>query len=180
MNKQDVQNSYFEWLCETVKIDIEHSLISYRKLMQFLHETRFICLIDRDENRVSDGVALRRRYIQSARLSDRMEGYLDEPCSVLEVMVGLALRCEETIMDNPAYGNRTAQWFWTMIRSLGLTRMTDKNFDESEVDHVVYNLIHRKYSRDGDGGLFTVRNCEHDMRYIEIWVQMLWYLDRIS
>lgn len=47
--------------------------------------------------------------------------YLDNrPCSVLEMIIALAIRLEEHIMDDPDIGNRTGQWFWDMIVSLGL------------------------------------------------------------
>ena len=42
-----------------------------------------------------------------------ISAYLDnKTCSVLEMMIALAIRCEEHIMDDPDVGNRTGQWFW--------------------------------------------------------------------
>lgn len=38
----------------------------------------------------------------------------------LEMIIALAIRLEEHIMDDPDIGNRTGQWFWDMIVSLGL------------------------------------------------------------
>jgi hypothetical protein len=105
---------------------------------------------------------------------------LDGPCSVLEMMIALAVRCEETIMDDPAYGNRTAQWFWGMITSLGLNGMTDELYNRFEVDRVVANLLNREYQPNGKGGLFTIRRCDRDLRTVEIWVQLLWYINSIS
>ena len=100
------------------------------------------------------------------------------PCSVLEMMVALAIRCEETIMDNPAYGDRTAQWFWGMIRTLGLYSMTDDRFDQEYVDMVIDRFLNRDYEPNGEGGLFKINNCKYDLRKIEIWYQLCWYLDR--
>lgn len=48
-------------------------------------------------------------------------------CSVLEVMIALALRMEEETMASSEFGDRTNQWFWYMIVSLGLSGMTDSN-----------------------------------------------------
>ena len=103
----------------------------------------------------------------------------DEPCSVLEMMVALAIRCEESIMDNPVYGDRTGQWFWNMIVSLGLGSMTDEMYDRDYVDNIVDRFLDRDYSPDGRGGLFTIRNCEYDLRDVEITHQLYWYLDTI-
>jgi hypothetical protein len=91
------------------------------------------------------------------------------------MMVALAIRAE-TIMDDDGIGDRTGQWFWTMIHNLGLTPMTDGEFDRNRVDAIIARMLNREYEPDGSGGLFTVRNCVYDMRKIEIWCQLSWYL----
>ena len=105
--------------------------------------------------------------------------YLDGPCSVFEMMVALAQRCE-AVMDDPKIGDRTGQWFWGMIASLGLNGMSDNHYDEKYVKDVINRFLDREYEPNGKGGLFTIRNCEHDLRDVEIWYQLCWYLDTIS
>ena len=39
--------------------------------------------------------------------------------------------------------------------------------------------MNREYDSDGKGGLFTVKQSKYDMRTVEIWWQMNWYLDSI-
>ena len=95
-------------------------------------------------------------------------------------MVALAIRCEKDIMDDPYKGDRTRQWFWRMIVSLGLNGMNDDYYDESTVDDILYRFLWRRYKKTGEGGLFTIKNCEQDLRDTEIWIQMLWYLDSIA
>ena len=80
-------------------------------------------------------------------------------------------------MDDPKMGNRTSQWFWGMINSLGLSGMYDDNFDKDFVYEVVYRFLDRDYEPDGRGGLFTIKNCDKDLREVEIWYQLCWYLD---
>lgn len=92
-------------------------------------------------------------------------------------MIALAVRCEEHIMDDPDIGDRTGQWFWNMIVSLGLGSMTDERFDGEYVDEVVDIFLNREYERNGEGGLFTVNDTDRDMRNVEIWYQMHWYLN---
>ena len=82
-------------------------------------------------------------------------------------------------MDDPKIGNRTQQWFWTMITNLGLGDMYDSRFDRRYVKKVVDKFLNREYSPDGDGGLFRIRNCDEDLRTVEIWTQLCWYLDSI-
>ena len=106
--------------------------------------------------------------------------YLDDsPCSVLEMMTALAVRCEEHIMTDPDVGNRTGQWFWQMITNLGLGDMTDSKFDRKYVDLVIQRFLDRTYEPDGKGGLFTIEHCPYDLRTVEIWYQLCWYLDKL-
>ena len=82
-------------------------------------------------------------------------------------------------MTDPDIGNRMGQWFWNMIVNLGLGSMSDSRFDAAYTDDVISRFMNRKYKRNGEGGLFTVERCKYDMRTVEIWWQMNWYLDSI-
>ena len=93
------------------------------------------------------------------------------------MMVALAFKVEEQFMDDDDYGNRTGQWFWNMIASLGLGTMNDNDFDEGYVRRVIYRFLDREYESNGKGGLFTIENCRCDLRDMEIWSQFMWYLD---
>jgi len=129
-----------------------------------------------DENRALDGISLRNKFID---IYPNNEIDLDRECSILEMMIGLSLRCEDYIMADDRYGNRTGEWFWNMILSLGLTGMTDTNFDKGFVEEVLFRFIIRDYDADGKGGLFTIINPHIDMRRIEIWHQLNWYLEEV-
>ena len=83
-------------------------------------------------------------------------------------------------MDDPKIGDRTSQWFWGMVTNMGLGYMSDNRFDEHVAKEIIDRFLNRDYSQNGRGGLFTVRNCEYDLTNIEIWTQMLWFLDSIS
>ena len=132
-----------------------------------------------DENRAYDGLSLRRRFEQEMACELGITDlYLaNKPCSVLEMMIALSVRCEETIMSDPSYGNRSGQWFWSMIVSLGLGGMTDQKYNEEIVDDVIFRFLAREYDPDGKGGLFTIPNCGVDLRNLEIWTQMCWYMN---
>jgi hypothetical protein len=181
MTKNELNNEYFEWLYELVCNEKYNKRLSYRKLLNRLHDTEFVYLIGMDGNRAEDGIDLRYRFGYERRYEDPMIAvYLDDrSCSVLEMLIALSIRCEEHIMDDPEVGNRTGQWFWNMIVNLGLGSMTDSKFEKNHVDIVISKLLNREYARNGNGGLFTVERCEHDLRSAEIWYQMCWYLDKI-
>lgn len=177
MLNNDIYEQYFNWLCDVVNV----STVSYDKLLRLLHRTKFRWINIRDKNRAEDGTDLRFRFrksIDGLSRNEVLNWHDKEPCSVLEMMIALAIRAEEQIMDDPQVGNRTTQWFWGMVSSLGLTGMSDNMFDLIEVKDIIERFLNREYSPDGKGGLFTIRDCEYDLRDVEIWTQLCWYLDR--
>lgn len=173
VTREDLQHEYFEWI---------YSMLfgedgSYTRLLAELHRIPFRYSIPMDGNREADGINLRYRFGYELGY----EGYviakdLDVlPCSVLEMMAALAVRCEE-IMERTDNRNLTGEWFRNMLVSLGLADMNNARFDISMVYEIVSRFLDRGYSRNGKGGLFTVaRKC--DMRTVEIWYQMQYWLD---
>lgn len=180
MSRDDVINLYFDWLTDIVCRDRFSKAVSFRKLLAHLHSVEFTNLIERDENRAEEGKELRHRFAYYHASIRNAEIYLNGPCSVLEMIIALAIRCEENIMDDPTMGDRTSQWFWDMIVSLGLGSMIDREYDKDYVDFVIDRFLNREYEPNGKGGLFTINNCEEDLRTVEIWCQMCWYLDGIG
>lgn len=183
MTRDDVLNLYFEWLFEMVCGLRFASDISFRKLITHLHNTEFRYVIPKDENRANEGANLRHRFAIT-QMPDVPENeildILSGPCSVLEMMVALAIYAEEHVMDNPQIGDRTSQWFWNMVVSLGLGDQMDHRFDRRYVEDTLDRFMDRKYSPNGQGGLFTIRNCKRDLRKVEIFYQLCWYLGTIT
>lgn len=162
---------YFAWISKIAREwCLEHG--SYDQLIHILHLTPFYSSIPMDKNRIEDGLNLRTRY------SHQMTK--DEPASVLEVMVALAYRCEEEYMADPDYGDRTGEWFFGMIQSLGLAGMDDSRFNLIYTMNILERFLNREFKPNGEGSLFTVQNSNQDFRKTEIWYQMCWYLDEIT
>lgn len=182
MNRNEIANEYFMWLCDLVRSDHFSGPISYRKLLMYLHNTEFVYLIPKDQNRAADGVSLRYKFASAQGYRDKnfIADCLDAPCSVLEMMVALANRCEVDIMDDPQIGNRTGEWFWGMVTNLGLGAMYDSRFDKRFVHDSISRFLNREYEPNGRGGLFTVHHCDHDLRDVEIWNQLSYYLGTIT
>lgn len=182
MDFQDhLENEYFEWLYNCVCKNRTHGKISYKKLFMMLHDTEFTWIVPRDVNRAQDGIDLRYRF--KNEVEEQNGEYLPPfdikgPCSVLEMIVALAIRTEETIMDDPRYGDRTGQWFWNMMTNLGLALMTDEVYDRDYVKEKIDIFLNREYEPNGKGGLFYIRDCTEDLRDVEIWIQLCWYLDK--
>lgn len=178
--EDQIKNDYFEWLYDYVCKHRVYADISYKSLFSFLHNVEFIFSIENDLNRAMDGVDLRYRYSLEIDDYSIMKILEDTPCSVLEMMVALAIRCEETIMDNTYYGDRTSQWFWAMMHNLGIDYMRDGRFNEEIAEDVIFKFLHREYEPDGQGGLFYIRDCRDDLRNEEIWTQLCWYLENFD
>ena len=157
------RRTYFERLYRTAFEDCPKS---YRKTCKRLFETPFRYSVFLDKNRYSDGLSYRYRLGFEST----------EPCSVFEMMVALAVRMEEDIMTDPAYGSRISQWFVRMFQSMGLNEYDDDHYDEEAVDDITDRMLDRKYGKSRKGGLFTFRHkTNRDVRDIEIWDQMqLW------
>lgn len=182
MNKDGLRKQYLEWMYQLVRDEERNG--SYYKLFEYLFNTNFTWLLALDKNRAEDGTDLRYRFglVSPEGYPEPMISmYLDDrACSVLEMMVALAVRCEEHIMSDPTIGDRTGYWFWGMIDNLGLGFMDDRRFDVDYVKRAIHRLLLREYDRDGRGGLFTLKHYRRDdLREVEIWDQLGWYLSEI-
>ncbi len=177
----DLRHMYFDWLYDMVSDWDEIRNYSYKKLLYFLHMTDFEYSLPMDANRYDDGIELRYKFGYKFEIDQRnIVSELDnKPCSVLEMMVALAERCEESVMDNPEEGNRTAEWFWCMIKSLGLFDQDDELYSREIVSRKIRKFLDRNYGSNGKGGLFTIPDCRDDLRDVEIWYQANWWLNYI-
>lgn len=181
MTKGELNNRYFKWMCQLISDRRYSGGRSYHKLLRFLYSVDFRYTIPMDGNREAEGIDLRYRFgYENSYSTAIIVSYLnDRPCSVLEMMVALAIRCEESIMYDQDVGNRTSKWFWGMITNLGLGNMDDTGYDKYYTDQVIERFLNRDYKKNGEGGLFTVRHSGRDLRKVEIWYQMCWYLDEL-
>ena len=145
----------------------------YTKLCEQMLETPFVYFVGNDVNRYEDGADLRRDY-------EDTYGEVDDICeeiSVMEVLVKLAIRCDEDVMYEPEYGFRVDLWFWEMISALGLTKFNNHHYDFDEVEEILYCFNERTYGPDGGKGCaFIVNNPKRSMVDTEMWYQMMDWL----
>lgn len=152
----------------------------YSELMHELHIFTFKCKVAGDENRVTDAHMLRRKFAtENGFAYHDVEDILGgDRISLLEVMLSLALRCEEEFMGN-GENDRMSVWFFDMLCSAKLDEMDDAHFDPDYVELSIERIISRTYERNGNGGLFTVNNPPKDLRKTELWYQMCWHLSEL-
>ena len=160
-----MNEAYFQYLCDLVG-GYEAFGQSFCYLLKELHQKDFYSVWGNDENRAKDGLELRSEWgIQKKR-----------PCSILEMMIALAQRMNYIMLDD-VEKDMTPEFFWKMIDNLGLLDMDDEKMEaqivecQCVIDRAIYDLVERKYSRNGDGGLFPLRHTSRDQRKVDIYVQ---------
>ncbi len=146
----------------------------------------FYSPIDLDNNRAVYGLLLRDTYISETGSGKEELADLG-CCSVLEMLVALAISIDNDLMIDTYHPNRTAEWFWMMIDNLGLGSYDDYKYSyeaKEEISYIVDTFLERKYLYDGKGGLFPLKNPRTDQRMVEIWFQMQSYfyenMDRLE
>lgn len=175
MDAQELRECYFEWLTSKV-FRFSNEVNEYSYLLTILNEIEFTYTIEKDANRYADGLELKKTFCLEVGINKKYADLLGNQCSILEMMVALAIRCEVTIMSDPSCGDRTWLWFNTMLRSMNLDSQTNFVFDKNYVEDHIRIMLNRSYDEYGNGALFTVNKPLFDMRNIEIWAQMNWYL----
>ena len=177
---EQLSEKYYDWMCSLIKNNEKNPVI-YSRILKFLYTTEFTWLIDLDGNRADDGIELRYRFGCEAGIENTIiHNELDNrACSVLEMLVALSLRCEDDIMQSTEE-RRVDKWFWVMMDNLGFSLLENCRYDVRKANTIVKRLLDRTYGPDGTNGLVTIPNCEYDLRYVDIWYQMMWYLTYIS
>jgi hypothetical protein len=166
---------YLDWLFKQITEEIDqnrNSPRSYWLLAVELFQKEFDWFVPNDDNRVEDGRILREEFFdETAAGSDRE--WLEQGCSMLEMLVALSRRCAFETGEEPL------NWFWVLMANIGLDAFDDNRFDHDfklDIDVILDRIIHRTYGADGRGGLFPLSNPTRDQREVEIWYQMASYI----
>lgn len=177
-----VRRAYFNWLKHKVGFDAMRYDILLQKLMDMTFY--WVDWMPRDESRAADGMTLRGMFVDenSAVFSDFSA--IDGPCSLLEMLIGLAVRMETDLTQDPEFGDRTGVWFEQMLSDLGLLTCRDdtfcKTWDLNFVSKVGEVFMDRTYNFDGSGAIFPLKNYEDDQRKLEIWSKMnRWLIENL-
>lgn len=170
---------YFDRLCGSVNYELSVDDNKYGKLLRYLHLRKFD--VDTkghplDANRIYDAIDMRNAFYKELdidKYDDSSSG-----CSMLEMMVSLAQRCERIIAD-PDLHEVAPKMFWKMIENLGLKEFTDDKFNKPEAEKIIYKFLTRQYESNGKGGLFYLKDITDDLRTVDIWIQANWYLNSL-
>lgn len=180
MNDADIR--YFQWLVKRVG-GFDREWKRYEFLLSLLHSKEFYWVITNDQNRSDDGIALRDEFIEMARIKPSETHLLAGPCSVLEMLVGFAVRIERDVMANVAYDDRTGDWFWEMLSNMDLTQYDDTSIDAFAVEVILDKFMDRDYDPDGTGSPFRpikeTLDQDTKIEIMELWGQMsIYFMDK--
>ena len=173
---RSLDDEYLSWLYSQVGIVRNlNPARSHWKLLHQLYTKQFMWFVPNDDNRAEDGRALRYEFLEKTRfpLDDPLGEWYHLNCSVLEMIIALAQRVAFESDGTPS------EWFWRLMHNLELDGYTDSVHEISiaeEVEVVLDRLNGRTYSADGVGGLFPLREPQHDQRRVELWYQMQSYM----
>lgn len=167
----DPTERYQNWLRDLV----EKPSPFYQILFDMAWETPYEWFVPNDDNRAEDGLNLRNRF--ELETSIKLPNLGD--CRMLEFLIALAIRMNEATYqyDDP---NKIAYWFWQLVSNMHMDRFDDFYSYYRIRDDIAEGferLNARKYHYDGsNGGLFPLENPVEDQREVEIWYQMMAYL----
>jgi len=180
------KNLYFEWL-STLVFPTKEERKGHSGMLALLHQYNFI--FDKknhplDENRLQDGIYLRTIFLQRMDVSQVI--FSDEeisiwlchrPCSCLEMICSLANRISNDIMADYENPDTIAYWAQLMLSNLHILDSTNDDYNALQyIGHSITNFMERKYAKNGDGGLFILRDPTVDARTMDIWAIMSKYI----
>lgn len=170
--------SYFTWLIG--KARAYQMLRRYENTLRQLHETDYVWTLPFDEDRARKGVYLRTEFERETGMTPH-DGDIDSPCSMLELMVALAVDCDERLMWNADDFDRTYTWFYGMFCNLGLTIFAGSHYDRDAVAQVIFRFLTGQYDEHGYyGGMFFTDRDDVDIRQIDLWYQLMLWIDCIA
>lgn len=175
-----IYEQYKKYLLEKVNY---YNVPIFDNIMEQLLHTKYEPYYDLDDNRGVDGLTTRDIFYETfppdARtlLFDELIMDIGPSCTVLEMMVTLAIRCETDVAGDPSGEDRTAHWFDVMLESMGLTQYTGDSYNADSVARIIWKMQNHDYLPNGEGGLFKIPDgTGFDMTKLEIWSQMNAYI----
>ena len=188
--RTDISKIYLDWLRNTVYDKNGTKAKTHHKLLNQMHNTVFEVSNQKDYSRLEDGIELRFRFVweRFTNYSDYFtNNYIfvknipETSCSILEMMIALSFRADETFAKINNEDLTVPFIFWNMVKNLCLIGETDDLYDADNVAYVLERFNKRMYDSNGRGGLFAFPvGSSEDMRNVEIWYQLCWYINQMK
>lgn len=174
------KTTYFQWLCDLVHCEKKEK--SYYKLLKIMFDTEFLVKNKNDINRMVDGCELKTDYFCECNIKE--EDKFPGSCSILEMIIGISKRMMfELARDGDDDESYFYHYFWEILDNLHLTWYDDKKMEWNpgqntvRIEEILRILNERKYQKNGEGGMFPLRNPSKNQKRVEIWYQMQEYIN---
>ena len=179
MNDEILYDEYFKWLM--TKIEFGNFTELYLGLLDRMFSLKYFSTLPMDENRASDGKDLRYFFCEETGYDlDDLNWAVGDSCTVLEMLIAFADLIANKEIGDPEKGDRTPDWFWRMVKNLGLLDYLGDYLPfeiSTEVTVILQKWMFRQIDYDGSGGLFPLKNPPGDERKVEFLYQMRAYLN---
>ena len=196
--EHEVAYHYFLWLCSQVGLDGIHGQHykyitppyeseTYFNVARKLHAAPYKVLTTLDENSLSDVKMMRYWYANGHSNFKDYSGIARTGATLLEVLIALVQRFDTDVMVSPTNEDRSAQWFWLIMRNTSMDIFNDSYFQPTQngdgrmeydttadrlCSGIIENINQRTYEFSGEGGCFPLKNPKCDQRKVDLWHQM--------
>ncbi len=141
-----VEEQYLDWMQSM--IDPSHS---FKKLINSLYSIAYEWVIRIDENLEWLGVGLRKQFMKECDIRDvsSVASLLVRPCSILELLCGVAQDFEFSIRDSASSTCCIALKFFDILTYLGLDDQYDENYEHELVKRQLKVFLSKKSKEKG-------------------------------
>ena len=179
MNFMRETEQYYDWLYKIVCGEWEPRNLSFHRLLMYLFNRDYIPACEMDICRATDGTSLRYRFasendIPYERINMAFQGV---PCSMLEMMVALAIHSRGAHHGRPQHGQPCGTVVLEHDRQPGSGCHGRHPFQRRARRTDPGPVYGSGLQPNGAGGLFTITRTSIDMRTIDIWYQLMNWLN---
>lgn len=178
---QIFNSDYFQWLIDNIPGHESYSMLLYSMFSKDYYYDKNIAI---DSCRADDGINMRYLYLENDTPEDKRVYFYSRPCTVLEWLLGMAKRCEDTVMFNEDEGDRTMLWFWSMIDNMGFSKYTDSAWNaqiQANINDRLDDILSRRIPSDGAGTPFPISETPENMQKCDWWRALnLWLNENFS
>lgn len=138
----------------------------YEDMLEVLYYTPF-----ESRNHIDNNLLISAREFRESRSMSHQY-----PGNCFEIFIQLAIRMDDILYDSH-HGHRIEEWFWLMMRNMGLIVHDNEHCDISIVENIIEKFINKKYKKDGTGGPFPLDRPLRNVRQVSLWMQLNWYIN---
>lgn len=172
MNDISLDSAYFSWLTDQISSYAEER-VAYSTLLKTLYETPFDSVDGLDDNRVVDGIFLRKSFLFETGIKNASIEWVQMDCSFFEMLVAISSRMSIMMDYDQEY------CFWKMLNNMRLVYSDDEmTYMGSLVVDRIEKVINRSYESNGEGSIFPLQNPPYgwDSTKQEVLIQMYEYI----